>query len=77
MKALKVVVVAAACVIWMSGFLLAAEKQAMEPVKAPSIEVPQETYEFNKIVEGQEVLHDFKIRNSGQGQLEILKVKPG
>lgn len=45
--------------------------------KAPLISVPNPTYKFDSILEGKEILHDFKVKNNGNAMLEITKVKPG
>ena len=47
------------------------------PAKSPRIAVVNSTYTFDKLVEGQEVLHDFIVKNNGNATLEIRKVHPG
>ena len=48
-----------------------------ETGQAPSLVFPAPKYEFEEVLEGDEVLHDFVIRNRGATVLEVLRVKPG
>lgn len=34
-------------------------------------------YEFDKVVDGTQVTHDFTVKNTGKGILEISRVKTG
>lgn len=43
----------------------------------PGAELPELQYEFDAVVDGTEIKHDFKIRNTGDGPLSILQVKTG
>jgi len=43
----------------------------------PSAIVPEPTYEFDEVVDGSQVIHDFIIHNKGGAPLDITKVKPG
>jgi len=47
---------------------------AQEP-KGPRIEVKEERYNAGKVVQGEQVVHVFDIRNAGDGVLEIQKVQ--
>ena len=44
---------------------------------APQAFVPTTHYEFDTVVEGHEVVHEFRIQNKGRGPLVIEKVKTG
>ena len=44
---------------------------------APAIQVPEATYDFGEVLEGVEVTHDYKIKNTGKGELQITQVRPG
>lgn len=48
-----------------------------EPQKQPVVSLPEETFVFDTVVEGNEILHDFAVKNTGEAPLEILKVQPG
>jgi len=43
----------------------------------PSIVVPENSFEFPPVVEGVEVVHDYKVLNKGDSDLEIVRVKTG
>jgi hypothetical protein len=45
--------------------------------EAPVLLIPEATYDFGEAFEGAEVTHDFKIRNTGKGELQIEQVRPG
>ncbi len=47
------------------------------PVPHPVISVDQAEYDFGQVWAGQNVTHEFKIVNTGQGELQITKVRPG
>jgi hypothetical protein len=44
---------------------------------APVLQIPEATYDFGEVFEGGEVTHDFKIKNTGKGELQIEQVRPG
>jgi hypothetical protein len=43
----------------------------------PAIQVPEATYDFGEALEGVEVSHDYKIKNTGKAELQITQVRPG
>lgn len=43
----------------------------------PKMYVPENVYQFEPVVEGMTVVHDFIIHNRGDEPLEILRVKSG
>lgn len=45
--------------------------------KMPEAFAVEPEFEFKPVVAGKEVLHDFMIKNKGNGVLKIEKVKPG
>ena len=45
------------------------------PSDFPSASVPQPLYEFEPVVDGTQVIHDYIIQNKGTATLEIQKVK--
>lgn len=45
--------------------------------KTPSISVPESTYDFGEVAEDGIVSHDFIVKNTGLGPLEINQVRPG
>jgi hypothetical protein len=46
-------------------------------VEQPSAVISQATYEFDAVVDGAQVTHDFAVKNTGKGVLEISQVKTG
>jgi hypothetical protein len=44
-------------------------------VNSPSALVVKDVFEFNPVLEGTEVMHDFIIQNKGSAPLEIQNVK--
>ncbi|MCD6584412.1 MAG: DUF1573 domain-containing protein [Desulfobacteraceae bacterium] len=59
--------------IFVIGFL--ASVQAAEG--APVTVIENSSFDFGEIYEGIDVLHDFKIQNKGDADLEIKEVKTG
>lgn len=52
--------------------------QAIAPVQAaPSLQVVDLLHDFGEAMEGSEVVHEFRIRNSGKGVLQVDQVRPG
>ncbi len=45
--------------------------------KSPSIEVPETAYDFGEAYEGEAIKHEFVVKNTGQGELEITQVRVG
>ncbi len=44
---------------------------------APSLQAPSLDYDFGEIEEGSILSHDYLIKNTGLGILEIYQVRPG
>lgn len=58
------------CWLFCSGVAFAAKE-------APHLEIPESSYNFESVLQGQIVKHDFKLKNTGVGDLIIHKVIPG
>ena len=43
--------------------------------KPPLVVLPEPVHEFGSILEGKEIVHDFVIRNEGEGELKIARVR--
>jgi archaellum component FlaG (FlaF/FlaG flagellin family) len=54
-----------------------AEATEAASAKPPNIVIPQASFEFEPVVDGTEVTHDFPIKNTGDGELSIRRVKTG
>lgn len=46
-------------------------------VEKPSVLLPEMSYEFDPVVDGTEITHDFRVKNTGSGPLAIEQVKTG
>lgn len=43
----------------------------------PTVEVVETSFDFGELKEDEDYVHDFKVKNTGNGVLEIKKVLPG
>ena len=50
---------------------------AVTAAGSPNAVITDLKYEFDKVVDGALVTHDFTVKNTGQGILEISRVKTG
>lgn len=50
---------------------------ADETIKQPIAVASQPAFQFQPVVEGEEVTHDFVLKNDGKAPLEIISVRPG
>lgn len=44
---------------------------------APAIQVPETSYDFGAVQQGKVIEHNFMIKNTGKGTLQIKQVRPG
>ena len=51
--------------------------QAVAPEAKPALEIPFPRHDAGTHWEGEVVSHTYEVRNSGNGELKILSVKPG
>lgn len=47
------------------------------PNKGPQVFLPESVFEFQPVVEGAQVEHEFVLYNQGDELLEIMKIKSG
>jgi hypothetical protein len=61
------------------AFFLVGNSIAAEEISPvlPSTLIAEAVYEFEPVVDGTQVMHDYLIQNKGDGTLEIQKVKTG
>jgi hypothetical protein len=72
------VIIALSALLFLPLGLYTAEGQSDQPTtseKTPSAFVPVSSWEFNQVVDGKKVVHDFVIQNKGNAPLNISKVK--
>lgn len=60
-----------------AGICLAFGQAAMAADTGPIAQMTEDTFDFGSIPAGQDILHDFIIKNTGDAPLEILTVKTG
>ena len=58
-------------------FFAACQNSRSLSFSRPAIELPELSHEFDQVVDGTQVTHDFIIRNTGNGPLTINEVKTG
>lgn len=63
--------VTAVCAFFLTTSFLSAESQS---TKAPSAYFPADQYEFDQILEGNDVRHDIVLQNKGNALLEVKEV---
>ena len=51
--------------------------EAVAPEVKPVVEIPSPRHDAGTHWEGELVSHTFEVRNTGNGELKILNVKPG
>ena len=59
------------------SFLPRAWGQEMSSPQAPQVMIPEKSYNFKEVEEGQTIEHSFTILNKGSEPLKIIKVRPG
>ena len=50
---------------------------AAEQTAPPNVMIPDPLFTFDTVVDGSEVVHDFRVYNRGKGELAIEKVQTG
>jgi hypothetical protein len=50
---------------------------AIAAIEKPGVVLPELNFEFDPVVDGTQVTHDFAIKNTGNGPLAISQVKTG
>lgn len=51
--------------------------QSIDNPGTPSLYVPEPLFQFEPVVSGQKVTHDYIVQNKGTAELEITSVKTG
>jgi len=82
MKSRIVIPMVILALLWVPTAAFAASNQAAEKASssasATAIAVmPELKYEFEPVVDGAEVVHDFLVKNAGEATLAIHQVKTG
>lgn len=58
------------------GMALASDEATPASTSKPQAVYPETTFDFGKIMEGEQIKHDFIIENKGDAPLEIHRVRP-
>jgi len=53
------------------------EASVVAAIEKPSVVLPELKFEFDPVVDGTQITHDFAIKNAGDGPLAITQVKTG
>ncbi len=77
MRLHKIGVVMGGLLLIFAGMALAAETQTPEAEKVPQVSFAENRWEFEPVVAGSEVTHDFIVQNAGNAPLKITRVKTG
>ena len=79
MKPIGVIIVGVVVLFFTCGSYAAQSISGQTTVsqKAASAFLPVTNWEFNPVVDGKEVIHDFVIQNKGNAPLNITRVKTG
>ena len=77
----RIIVMGAIAALLLSGFGSYAAQSDDDPAadsaKAPAIYIPVSQWNFEPVVDGTSVVHDFAVQNKGDAPLNISKVKTG
>jgi hypothetical protein len=60
-----------------SAAVEAATTQAAGQTALPNVMIPEPLFTFDTVVDGTEVVHDFRVYNRGTGEVAIQKVQTG
>jgi hypothetical protein len=86
MKVRMLVVAATLAMLWSVASIAATPDGNDSTVKAPAAAtatekpgalLPELKFEFDPVVDGTQITHDFPVKNTGDGPMEITKVKTG
>jgi hypothetical protein len=86
MNARMIAVTATLVMLWSAAATAGASDDTASSAQSPSVvataqkpvaTMPELKYEFDPVVDGAQVTHDFPIKNTGNGPLAITNVKTG
>jgi hypothetical protein len=70
--------VAALVVVFVAGLFGGAVAQGKKPAgKIAKIVIENKAIQLGEVLEGQDYLYTFKVKNAGEAELQILSVRPG
>ena len=80
MKLRNLAVAASLVMLWTASALAAdasGRPATADPAAQPAIQLTELKHQFDPVVDGTQVTHDFTVRNAGSGALAINQVKTG
>jgi len=78
MKMRRRLVAAALVLVFTAGLFGVALAQGKKPAgKVSKVVIENKTVQLGEVVEGQDYEYTFKIKNAGEGELQIYSVRPG
>ena len=71
--------------LWVSSILLLlicipstwADDPAAQKPQTPQLLIAEKDFRFDPVVDGSTVTHEYRVKNTGEGTLEISQVKTG
>jgi len=69
--------VAVLVLIFVAGLFGVAVAKGKPAGKVPRLVIESKTVQLGEVLEGQEFLYTYKLKNAGDAELQILNVRPG
>ena len=77
MRQTRIFIILAAAVLMTAAPLAPAQGAADSEDAIPVVQFADRVFAFSPVVEGTEVVHGFVVRNAGNAELKINKIKTG
>ena len=77
MKIQKRMLAAVLVLIFIAGLVGVAAAKGKPAGKAPRVVIESKKVQLGEVLEGQDFLYTFKIKNAGDAELQIVNVRPG
>jgi hypothetical protein len=68
---------AALVLVFVAGLIGIAAAKGKAEGKAPKLLIANKTAQMGEVLEGQDITYTFTIKNIGDGEAQILSVRPG
>ncbi len=63
--------------VFVAGLFGVAAAKGKPAGKAPRLVIENKTIHLGEVLEGQDYLYTYKLKNAGEAELQILSVRPG
>jgi hypothetical protein len=77
MKIQRRMLVAVLVLIFVAGLFGAAVAKGKPAGKVPRLVIENKSVQLGEVLEGQDFLYTYKLKNAGDAELQILNVRPG